>query len=84
MINQIESEVTVEYIVDLLKEHMKEFDYVWSEFEKVNYKKKIISYLFFQIYLNQLMIIEADARKPLLIAINIENTLFTAEIKVKI
>ncbi len=30
------------------------------------------------------MIIEADARKPLLIAINIENTLFTAEIKVKI
>ena len=29
------------------------------------------------------MIIEADARKPLLIAINIENTLFTAEIKVK-
>jgi hypothetical protein len=38
MINQIESEVTVEYIVDLLKEHMKEFDYVWSEFEKVNYK----------------------------------------------
>jgi len=28
------------------------------------------------------MVIETDARKPLMIAINIENTLFTTEIKV--
>lgn len=30
------------------------------------------------------MNIETDARKPLMIAINIESTLFTAEIKVNI
>ena len=30
------------------------------------------------------MVIETEARKPLLIAINIENTLFSTEIKVSI
>jgi hypothetical protein len=37
MINQIENEVTVDYIIDMLKGHLIEFDYVWCEFEKVKH-----------------------------------------------
>ena len=41
-------------------------------------------FIFIKCYLNQLMNIETYARKPLTIAINIENTLFKSELKVKI
>ena len=57
---------------------MEEFDYIWVEFEKVCYFCK------WQLYVKELMEIEAKARRFILMAIEIDKEMTTIEIREKL